>query len=417
MGREKIPQKSYICLRLCWLAAGGFLAVSLLFWGSSGSERSDIPPCPASPRRALPEEIVEVLSQSLGDKNWQVRFHAATALGEIGGQAKTSIPFLLEAMRDRSAMVRYAAVCAVGSVDPRNEAVLHALLTAMDDPESDVRAAAADSLGSAGPRAVPLLVKACRDRNSLVRLAAVRSLGKSAAAQAEITTVLVNALRDDNDEVRAAAALALGEIRAQGEAETAALIQSAGEFGEVRYAAIEALGKLGAEAAVPHLVNELRYDDVKETAAMALVEIGKKSPQAVSVLIQTFIAGDSEIRYEICEILGKTRAVDAVPAFIAALSEEGLGDCAAGALVAIGDRAVPALADHVDRVSGSTKLKAMVVLGEIGGEDAVTVLVRQLEDPGADVRSGAAMALGKIAAHPAPTAGHLSTAEDPFGGR
>ncbi|NER52602.1 MAG: hypothetical protein F6J92_39380 [Symploca sp. SIO1A3] len=135
-----------------------------------------------------------------------------------------------------------------------------------------------------------------------------------------------------------------------------------------RIIAVEALGKIGTEAAITALIQALQYEGelVCQHAAFTLVKIGTKA--AISALIQALQNKNSGVRIIAAVALVKIRVEAAVPVIIQALQDE----------------------DYKVRIS------AVEALGKIGTEAAIPGLIQALQDKKYDVRSRAAVALGKI---------------------
>jgi HEAT repeat protein len=171
------------------------------------------------------EPLIDVLQ----DKAKDVRWAAAEALDKIGwlpdegdiGAAywvakrewdrsvKIGAPAvepLTNALKDRESAVREAAARALGKIDdPR---ALEPLIAALQAKESDVRKAAARALGRIGdPRAVEPIIAALKDDDKDVRCAAAYALDRIGDPRA--VEPLILALKDDDKDVRRAAANAL----------------------------------------------------------------------------------------------------------------------------------------------------------------------------------------------------------------
>jgi HEAT repeat protein len=67
---------------------------------------------------AAPDAKTAVLIGNLHDKNAGIRAGAATALGELGAQAKGAVPELTQALKDNDESVRRHAAAALMKVDP-----------------------------------------------------------------------------------------------------------------------------------------------------------------------------------------------------------------------------------------------------------------------------------------------------------
>lgn len=109
------------------------------------------------------------------------------------------------------------------------------------------KVAATDLLGSCGPRAVSPLIEALGSTNSTVRTQAAWSLSALGPAAEEAVPILIERLlNDERASVRLGAAEALGNTGPEAKTAAPALRAALGdEDGDVRWAALVALGKLG----------------------------------------------------------------------------------------------------------------------------------------------------------------------------
>jgi HEAT repeat protein len=85
-------------------------------------------------RRTIP-----VLIQATADTDGTVRAWAASALGEIGPDAKAAVPALIKLVRDPDEGCRNDACIALGDIGPAAKDALPALRNALNDPSKDVR--------------------------------------------------------------------------------------------------------------------------------------------------------------------------------------------------------------------------------------------------------------------------------------
>jgi HEAT repeat protein len=234
----------------------------------------------------------------LTNKDPDVRFDAAIALGRMGPKAEAAIPKLARALRDSDRDVCYAVRMALGRIGPAAVKPLVALLR-----DTEVNALASDALGRIGPPAIEALIAALQDRDQETRSAAASALediGKPALAavigvlqgkkarreavrvlgwmrldgadQKKAVAALIAALDDPDEEVRSWIAGALTQI---GTPAVSALIEvlKAGTP-SARVAATLALGGMSrkARAAVPALLKALEDDDrfLRVSASQAL---------------------------------------------------------------------------------------------------------------------------------------------------
>ena len=349
-----------------------------------------------------------------------MREKTAEALGEIGPEAASAVPALIEALRDPKAGVREKTAEALGEIGPEAASAVPALIEALKDREARVRKNAAWTLafGKIGPEAasaVPALIEALKDREARVRENAAAALAVIGPKAASAVPALIEALKDREARVRknAAWALAFGKIGPEAASAVPALIEALKDReAEVRKNAARALafGKIGPEAApaVPALIEALkdREAEVRENAAEALKAIGLQAVPAVPALIEALRDQEYIVRYNAAEALKAIglQAVPAVPALIEALRDQEyiVRYNAAEALKAIGLQAVPAvlpaLIEALKDREAQVRENAAEALGEIGLQavPAVPALIEALRDQEYMVRYNAAEALGKI---------------------
>jgi HEAT repeat protein len=119
---------------------------------------------------------------------------------------------------DRQA-VRQAAARGLGSLGPGAVPALPELAALLDDLSDNVRRAAADALVAIrDPAVLPLLQRAARDKDPLVRVAAVKGLGASGDVSEATVTAVLSVLADENPYIRRQAITALVALKPDTEA-------------------------------------------------------------------------------------------------------------------------------------------------------------------------------------------------------
>lgn len=127
-------------------------------------------------------QAMEALKQGLADIRPDIRRLAAQKLGQLGTHARSALPLLRKLSEDEDPSVRNSAAAALWKVDMDAKAL--AMLTeAIQAPLSthDTRAQAVallGDLGADGKEAVPVILRALRDRHPSVRSAAQTALKK-----------------------------------------------------------------------------------------------------------------------------------------------------------------------------------------------------------------------------------------------
>jgi HEAT repeat protein len=207
-----------------------------------------------------------VLAEALKDTHAGTRAAAAEALRRLGKDAREAVPELQQALKDKSAepLTRAQAALALGRVGaPDALAAVPVLKEVLADPKapSDVRKAAAEALGELGKDAAdsaPALGAALTAKTSdtLLRRAAAAALDGLGPDAKPALAALTLALKDDDRFVRCQAMHAIGRIGkelAPGNKEVViGLLRCLDDSViEVRVAAVETFGALGAEGLGP----------------------------------------------------------------------------------------------------------------------------------------------------------------------
>jgi HEAT repeat protein len=300
---------------------------------------------------------------------------AEDSLVRIGKQAT---PFLRQRLRSNDAHDRRVAAELLVRIGPLDAALVALLRPLLMDRDGYVRQAATDGLGVLGPTAKEAVADlervATSDPNLLhrvgARIALIRVTGPSA------------------ERVRALAAFLemKDELKDEGKGDS---IQSGKEAASYAASALINLGPK-AKAAEPQLLAALKNPETRRTAAHTLGQIGANSPEAIAVLIDVLKNDPSrESRRSAAGSLGAFGPVakSAIPALHEALK----GDGKAGWWVAAES------------------------LGNIGGAEAVPILIEALVNPDEGIRRTAMRALGNLGAVATPALKALEKArqEDP----
>ena len=186
------------------------------------------------------------------------------------------------------------------------------LIAALRHPDADIQWRAAAALGSLGPDAIAHLVRGLATRNRAVRLGIIEALGEIRDRQA--VEPLVPYLRDPSAEVRWAAALALGEIG--DEQAIGPLLPGLRDPDRyVRYGTALSLPKLGWTPAdeEEHAYQLLGLQDWAGIAALG--------PAAIPALALALKDRDKTIRRRAVETLGQIGDERAIPSIIRGLRD------------------------------------------------------------------------------------------------
>jgi len=155
-------------------------------------------------------ESVEALVWALeNEKVPELRWRAAFGLGLIGTKSTMAHKALTKALKDKEPLVRRAALSAIGR--SAGKIAIPLVAPAVRDPDPLTRAAAAAALGRArDPAAVEYLLIAAADKDAVVRSTAIAALGS--VPSNESLTAIAKAAHDDNRQVRFAALKVLSNI-------------------------------------------------------------------------------------------------------------------------------------------------------------------------------------------------------------
>ncbi len=169
---------------------------------------------------------VDSLLESLSDADPSHRGDAAVALGGIGADAAAAVPKLTELLVSAGddASLRYTAAYALGRIGPAAKPAVAALKELAKSQDELMATVAIWAVLKIEPEdealfetAVPLLRKAVRSEQQMVRLEAAVALGDMGpAAQTAIPILELVAEEDPVESVRKAAKQALSQIRATG---------------------------------------------------------------------------------------------------------------------------------------------------------------------------------------------------------
>jgi HEAT repeat protein len=375
-------------------------------------------------------DALPLLLQVLRDEQWVRRRGAAWALGEIGDPA--AVPGLVEALADDESLVRREAALALRQIKDLDS--LPMLVDALRDSDGRVRRAVLDAVIAFKSQALLGLIDLLRDETLVLRLAALEGLAQIGDVQA--ASAVMPFARHTQIEVRGAAMAALGRMRygaavpllAAALGDTAsppgkqvrlcdvaagalrlidteearmALRKQTGEVSlmpkEGHGSAAAAKGRLpgrhqaeqqeagrqqARQAQIADLIDHLYHHDwrMRKRAVESLVEseMSIKVPALLAVLHDE----DSQVRLAVLRALDGAQS-DAVIWGVGELlkdSEHVVADAAAHFLVQIGQPAVRELMDALLDDDVNVRGRAVEALGEIGEQEAVSLLERLLTD-------------------------------------
>ncbi len=386
-------------------------------------------------RQAAPQLI-----QALEDSHPQVRLEAARALG-ASGDPKAIAP-LISGLSDRNEAARQARVDAlVRFGEPvldslhstlkhaRDKHVISALLSALGALQSPssihilvdhlnsgyyiVRHAAVKALQRYGTDArdalLTLLVVNDNDIRSLMataesdanadnRVRAIRALGELEDHRS--TPLLKSLLNEPDSKVTRAAEAALvrvgcaawgrcGALEVLGELEDDTLVQKilpslSDDSPHVRYEAVKAIGRQGAEPVAEALRTVAVHDAVAEVRTQAfkvLRELPSQTEELAAIAIQAMGDEDPSVRLEVTRILGDLVHPDGIDVLIDRLADPvwGVRVSAENALINYGPDIVQRLLSLLDWDKSEALYRVIHALGRLGDTTAISRLEMVLQ--------------------------------------
>lgn len=282
--------------------------------------------------------IIEALTEALNDEHPTVRLAAARALAGMGYRA---IKPLTEALKNDSPGVRAAAAEALGLIGPPARVSRTALLDAWEDNDLGVAIRATVAMARIGPDTENFLTTlklALENDDHRMRIGGATGLAMLGPIARTAVLDLRHALEDGSADVRIMACEALGAIGHLAYRAAPDLIKLLEDpDGRVCTAAVSALGKIGPHQGVVEALLEALgadYRDIRFAAAEALGEIGPDAAEAVDELVSILEGSIGDRQHIVCAALAKI-GVQAVPPLIEALHNPSF-NIRTGAVIALG---------------------------------------------------------------------------------
>jgi HEAT repeat protein len=373
-----------------------------------------------------PEGVVTALNEALQDKNKEVQNQVAIAISQIKSTSNISyLPTLIQSLKSERWDTRYSALRALRQMGPFAEPAISALEEILEGEDGMLGEEAASILAEIGSAARPVLLKALKSSRTEVRDRVAKVLPPDMRLEASsVATDLVASLKDKDKEVRAKAAQALGKLGAKGEIVIPALIVALhDEDNTVRQSAAEALEHFGAAAkkAIPELLALMQNEDkakdpygfiasaaasaiggmgpvagnvipelekyLEKNPSAAAAALGRIGPTTLSTLRTALKHDNREVRYyavRAMHYLGP-EAAEAVPDLIVSMDDQGeyMRSSSIQALGAIGPAAIAAtdkLLSDIKSNKSETRFHSAKTLGNIGVKDAITELIKIVND-------------------------------------
>lgn len=285
--------------------------------------------------------------------------------------AEDPLPDLMTNTRHKSPLVRLNAIKALGKLGWLAKDALPALAKSLHDPDGKVREAAAQAIGQFGPDAISTLIEMLNHQDKYVRRNAVWALGKLGPLARVSLRDLCQRLQDEDPRTASGAAQALGSM-----------------------------GTDGADA-IPSLAEAMRGTNIVlcRLAAKALSQIGRP---ALQTLIAHLKHHDPFVRGEAAVALGwmGPTAAPAIPYLLQLLNQvtvsrptppQGMAPVTPPTTVAAAPAEPPSAED-------GCRASAAQALGRIGPSAiaAVPTLENALRDHCTAIRQAAELSLRQI---------------------
>jgi HEAT repeat protein len=379
----------------------------------------------------IAKKAVNLLKNEKVDDN--VRYSAASALGNLGNLPKPYVQDILAIVKDKKVddNVRIDAAVALSNLGNVAKPYVEEIAAILKDEKLDpyFRGSAASALGKLGDVGKPYvenILAILKDEkiDSSVRAGAAYALGNLGDAAKPYVEDVAAIVKDEkiDSSVRAGAAYALGNL---GDAakpyvkDVAAIVKDEKVNSLVRDDAVSALGKLG-DAAKPYvedilaiLKDEKLDSNVRSDAALVLGKLGDAAKPYVKDILAILKDEkvDLVVRSNAIEALGNLgdAAKPYVKDILAILKDKKVDNFvrldAVSALGKLGDAAKPYVKDILaivkdEKVDSNIRGIATSALGNLGDaakpyvEDILAIVKDEKVD--STVRSGAGEALGKI---------------------
>jgi len=367
---------------------------------------------------AVPTLIEIVKSGGLHQSPWP-RPAALRALNGIGAAA---VPHLAALLDQASPILKAQVIASIGRFGSRASGAVPAMTAELKDEHTAVRSAAASALGSIGSgakSAAPTLTEAVKDKAAAVRVNAAMALVKINGDVTVAVPILVAILQNRGPGWEAEQALA--RRTAETAASTRQLSDDLERFGDasVRLAAVGGLGEIGAGAnlAIPVLLESLADSEYRLVQAAAGV-LAKLGPQirraAVLRLVEALKQENARVRSNAASTLAGIDIDPELPVVVALIEllgekNENVRQAAAYALARIGRQplAVSVLVKALKNPKANVRREAAALVGRAGAKakEAVEPLAELLRDEDSRVSKAAAGSLIKIDADAAARLG------------
>lgn len=375
------------------------------------SDRHDISVEAAHGLAVIGAPAVPAIQALIGEKNVQTSVNACDALAAIGPGADMAVEQLANAAKSQQLALRWHAISALGDIGPTAKSAAPVLISSLGDADPQVRFSAEQSLIKMGKAVVPALMEGLKNEKlHAVVSPVVAAIGPDASAAVPALAAMI---RSKDPEIRREAILALAAIGPDARSTVPEMIKLLEDPQSTnRPAAAYALGRLGAKEAVPALKKALVEKEIPVlhlAAAWALLQIDPSNDQyateALPLLTSALENEMPQIRREAARTLARlgAKAKSSVAALQKRLSDQDPQVrrevlIALGEIGSDGQTLVPDLVKIIDEGEPSLHSIACYALGRLGAasKSAVPVLKKSLSSPDPYEKTVAAWALVQI---------------------
>lgn len=320
----------------------------------------------------------------LRHEDYQFRFAAADALGQIGNPA--ALPALQEAQADPIPLVRFRAEQSMRALQQQNPESMPIVTLQFNQREQVI----ADLITGTWPADLFTLGRLLNDDNHIIRSMADGCLVRLKVLEKE---QFLAALDHHELPVSPGVLRLLGSLRDERGVKHIPEATSDLSY-EQREAAIAALADIANTEAMNRLIgyldNPKQYD--RSTVSEALRGFG----EAIKPLIIHAYRRNSWIRRSKARLVGELAGVDALNSFLEALHDHHklVRDNAEEGLEVLGEAAVQPLISLLSSTDATIRIHATRVLGSIGHESAFEAIAGMVSEANMEQRRVAVEALG-----------------------
>jgi HEAT repeat protein len=342
-----------------------------------------------------------------------VQYHAAVALGRIGDKSDETVQALVAAATGKDERIARAAIASLRELEPGREHVLKALGELLKSENDAVVLHAMEAIVEHGKQSVPLLNDAlAKPETAYLACTAIEHLGPEAAETVPALSELLG--KTKHSQVLIQALLALASIGPAAEAASPKVVTFLDwkDDATVPVAAAYALGSIGAKDADEALRAAMTKENpfLQMVAAWAIAKLNPEDNAALKTAVEKLVQGlknnDPAIRTAAAKCLQKLQAPPEVvaPELVKLISDKDpeVQAHAVDAIASLGESVVPRVIIGLERPE--LREAAVQVLRKLGpkASGAVAPLIKAAEGAKPKFRTEVQLALGAIGPAAAP---------------